>query len=68
MISKKEYIIEQRRRKEDQQLQHTVPVEEEVRIMEYRDLWINKDEWEDKDLYSEIKPTEENLKKDKKNQ
>ena len=43
---KKEYIIEQRRRMEDQQLQTIGPIEEEVRIMEYRDLWINKDEQE----------------------
>ena len=43
MMSKKDYIIEQRRRKEDQQLQHIGPIEEEVRILEYRDVWIERD-------------------------
>ena len=43
---KKEYILEQRRRMEDQQLQTIGPIEEEVRIVEYRDLLIGKDKQE----------------------
>ena len=40
-MSRKDYNIEQRRREEDRQLHKKGPVEEEVRVMEYRDLWIN---------------------------
>ena len=40
---KKEYMIEQRNRKEDQQLQPIGPVKEEVRAIEYRDLRIKKE-------------------------
>ena len=43
MMSKKDYIIEQRSRKEDQQLQHQGPIKEEVRVVEYRDLWVKKE-------------------------
>ena len=40
-MSRKDYNIEQRSREENKQLNREGPVEEEVRVMEYRDLWIN---------------------------
>ena len=42
MMSKKGYTIEQRSRKVDQQLQTIGPMKEEVRTVEYRDLWIRE--------------------------
>ena len=42
-MSRKDYNIEQRMRGEDNQLYREGPMEDEVEVMEYRDLWINKD-------------------------
>ena len=47
IMSKKDYIIEQRNRKEDQQLQPIGPIKEEVRAVEYRDLQVKKGKFMD---------------------